>query len=321
MKALAIPGPVVAVDIGGTKTALLVADGTDGAAPRTDRIPTLPDEGPIPLFARIAEAVDTLLGPEADRADVTGVGLVCPGIATETGVLYAPHTPGWEELRVREVTGALFPGARVAVMNDVKAAALAEARQGLLAGAGHGIYLNVGTGLSCALVVDGTVLTGANGAAGEIGYQAAHPAEPGVREDRAPLEETFSGAALTALARAAAEEEGKGEGTGEDAGAGEGATAGTAFERAATDGAFGKEVGERMERFALAVANLAIAFDPARIVVGGGMARHDEVFTALTAALERYVPFPPELLRSRTYDDAALTGALIAAREAPGPGP
>ncbi|MFJ2172355.1 ROK family protein [Streptomyces sp. NPDC087851] len=306
MKALAIAGPVVAVDIGGTKTALLVADAEDGSTCRTDRIPTLPEEGPHPLFARIADAVDTLLGPGAHRADVSAVGLVCPGIVTATGVLYAPHTPGWEELRVRQEIATLFPGARIAVMNDVKAAALAEARQGGLAEVGHGIYLNVGTGLSCALVVGGTVLTGEHGAAGEIGYQVLDPAEPGVREGRAPLEEVFSGAALTALARARA---------------GDGATAGTAFQLAGTEAAFGEEIGRRIERFAAAVANLAIAFDPARIVVGGGMARHDEVFTALTAALERLVPFPPALLRSRGYDDAALTGALIAAREALSPEP
>ncbi|MFC9428809.1 ROK family protein [Streptomyces sp. NPDC056987] len=306
MKALASPGPMVAVDIGGTKTALLVTGGADGSARRTERIPTRPEEGPHPLFARIADTVDALLGPGAERADVRGAGLVCPGIVTETGVLFAPHTPGWEELRVRRAATALFPRATITVMNDVKAAALAEAREGRLAGVGHGIYLNVGTGLSCALVVGGTVLTGENGAAGEIGYQVLDPADPGVREDRAPLEEVFSGAALTALARAR---------TGEDA------TAGTAFELAATEAGFGAEIGDRLGRFAAAVANLAIAFDPARIVVGGGMARHDEVFTALAAALERLVPFPPTLLRSRTYDDAALTGALIAAREALSPGP
>ncbi|MFJ7996327.1 ROK family protein [Streptomyces sp. NPDC096310] len=306
MKALAISGPLVAVDIGGTKTALLVTDAEDGSARRTARIPTLPEEGPHPLFARIADAVDALLGPGADRADVTALGLVCPGIVTETGVLFAPHTPGWEDLRVRRVTAALFPGARIAVMNDVKAAALAEAREGRLAGVAHGIYLNVGTGLSCALVVGGTVLTGENGAAGEIGYQVFDPAAPGVREGRAPLEEAFSGAALTALARAEA---------------GPGATAGTAFQLAGSEAAFGAEIGGRIERFAAAVANLAIAFDPARIVVGGGMARYDEVFTALAAALERLVPFPPALLRSYGYDDAALTGALIAARETLSPEP
>lgn len=241
-----------------------------------------------------------LLGPGKVLRDVVGVGMVCPGIATDDGVLFAPNTPGWENLRVREALAGMFPAARITVMNDVKAAALAEVRQGLLNGVDYGLYLNIGTGLSCALVVRGTVLDGANGAAGEIAYQALDPDDLGARDGRAPLEEMFSGAALAEAARAWAEG---------------GATAGTAFDLARVEPDFSELVNKRMRRFATAVANLATAFDPARIVVGGGMAERTEVFAELAVALERLVPFPPALLRSDMHDDASLTGALIAARE------
>ncbi|MFI0815387.1 ROK family protein [Streptomyces sp. NPDC021098] len=304
MKALAPLGPVVAIDVGGTKTALLVAGQQGGSAPRADRLPTLAARGPRDLFARIEASLRRLLGPDAGLTDVVGVGMVCPGIATDDGVLFAPNTPGWENLRVRDVLADMFPAARITVMNDVKAAALAETRQGLLNGVEYGLYLNVGTGLSCALVVRGTVLDGANGAAGEIAYQVLDPDDPGVRDGRAPLEETFSGAALTEVARAWT---------------GDGTTAGTAFDLARAEPDFNELINVRVRRFATAVANLATAFDPARIVVGGGMAEHTEVFAELAVALKRLVPFPPGLLRSDMHDDAALTGALIAAREAARP--
>ena len=61
-------------------------------------------------------------------------------------------------------------GTPVTMATDVKAAALAEARWGALAGVDPGVYLNLGTGLAAAIVAGGRVLAGANGAAGEIGY-------------------------------------------------------------------------------------------------------------------------------------------------------
>ena len=52
----------------------------------------------------------------------------------------------------------------------MKAAAAAELRWGALAGCDPGIYLNLGTGLAAAIVAGGTVISGAHGASGEIGY-------------------------------------------------------------------------------------------------------------------------------------------------------
>lgn len=48
----------------------------------------------------------------------------------------------------------------VSVATDAKAAALAEARHGTLAGLRCGVFLNLGTGTSAATVVEGRVLTG-----------------------------------------------------------------------------------------------------------------------------------------------------------------
>ena len=81
---------------------------------------------------------------------------------------------------------------------DVKAAALAEARWGALAGADPGVYLNLGTGLAAAIVIGGVVLSGANGAAGEIGYNLRQLADVG-DAGYLTLEEAVSGRALARL--------------------------------------------------------------------------------------------------------------------------
>jgi len=67
------------------------------------------------------------------------------------------------------------------------------------------------------------------------------------------------------------------------------------------------------------VANLAIAVDPLRIVVGGGLVGSwDRIAPELRRALDAAVPFPPELTVARFPSDAPLVGALALGVEAAG---
>jgi glucokinase len=69
-----------------------------------------------------------------------------------------------------------------------------------------------------------------------------------------------------------------------------------------------------LDALAVQVANAAIALDPARIAVGGGlMNRADAVLAALERRLSAAVPFPPELVPARFVDDGPLRGAIALA--------
>ena len=69
-----------------------------------------------------------------------------------------------------------------------------------------------------------------------------------------------------------------------------------------------------MDALALMLANVAIAIDPARIAVGGGLMRSaDVVLPALATRLELAVPFPPELVAASFTEDGALRGAIALA--------
>src|SRR5262249_40520195 len=113
----------------------------------------------------------------------------------------APTIDGWGELPLGREVRAAFPGAAVRMETDAKAAAQAEARWGALVGVDPAIYLNLGTGLSAAIVVGGKVLHGSNGAgggaAGEIGYNLRATADVGVPlAARTMLEDMISGQGL-----------------------------------------------------------------------------------------------------------------------------
>jgi predicted NBD/HSP70 family sugar kinase len=69
-----------------------------------------------------------------------------------------------------------------------------------------------------------------------------------------------------------------------------------------------------LDALAVQVANMAIALDPARIAVGGGlMSRADAVLAALERRLRAAAPFPPELVPAEFVHDGPLRGAIALA--------
>ncbi|MER7174275.1 ROK family protein [Streptomyces mesophilus] len=184
------PLPVVlALDIGGTKTALTVAD-LHGARLADRTVETHADQGAQAGLKNAVDAARTLL----DGREPIAVGVSTIGIPGEDAVALAPNIPGWEELALGRELALAFPQSQLRLVNDVKAAARHEHDHGALAGADPGLYLNLGTGLAAAIVVGGTVLGGRHGAAGEIGYNLRSPADVGKR-DPVPLEAVVSGKA------------------------------------------------------------------------------------------------------------------------------
>jgi glucokinase len=292
---------VLAIDFGGTKIAVGTA-ALDGGIVASERINTDAANGAAQAVER---ALDLARELERRTAEQTGgrclaVGAVSPGIVREDSVALAPNVPGWGELALPSLLRDAIGTSAVAVGNDVNAAALAEARWGALAGADPGLLISLGTGIKAGIVIGGRVFTGANGAAGEIGYSLRDAADAiGFAHGHAPLEEFVGGRAI-----------------GERAGRALGAdlTAEEAFARAdLPDGFIEETVGE----LGLHVVNLAIALDPARIAVGGGLMAHAEaILPVLRARVAEGVPFAPDVVPAEFLHDGALRGAAALALEA-----
>jgi glucokinase len=290
---------VLALDFGGTKVALATA-GLDGEIAESLRLETDAPRGAQQVVDRaLVAAGDLIARTSALRGGrPIAVGAVSPGIVLEDGVLLAPNVPGWEELSLPALLREGLGLEPVRLMTDAKAAALAEARWGSLRDADPAVLLSLGTGLAAGVVVNGRVLSGANGAAGEIGYILRGTRdEAGAARGRAPLEEAVGGRAIgergsRLLGRAV--------------------TAEQVF--ASDDPRARALVSEVLAELAVHVANLAILIDPARIAVGGGlMGSGPRILAALGARLRDAVPFPPELVAARFGSDAALRGAVALA--------
>ncbi|HET6985235.1 MAG TPA: ROK family protein [Kribbella sp.] len=298
------PPVVLGLDFGGTKIAVAVGD-LSGRRLGVTTLDSLAEAGAAAAMARGLTAARDLLTDVAPGQELAGVGAATLGIPYDDRVELAPTFPGWGELPFGRLVREAFPGIPVRLGTDVKAAATAELRWGALADCDPGIYLNLGTGLATAIVAGGTVISGAHGASGEIGYNLRSAADVWISADeRTILEHIVSGQALETTGSARM---------------GKPVTAADVFAMASTEPDAAVLTEEFHRELAMHVVNLAIAIDPARIVVGGGLVgAWDRIAPELRRALDAAVPFPPELTVARFPSDAPLVGALALGVEAAG---
>jgi glucokinase len=295
---------VLGLDFGGTKIAVAVGD-LSGRRLGVTTVDSLAEAGAEAAMARGLAAARELLADVAPQGELAAVGAATLGIPYDDRVELAPTFPGWGELPFGKLIREAFPDVPVRLGTDVKAAAAAELRWGALVDCDPGIYLNLGTGLAVAIVAGGTVIAGAHGASGEIGYNLRTAADVGIAEaERTILEEVVSGQALEATGSARL---------------GQPVTAADVFALAGTQPDAAELTADFNRELALHVVNLAIAIDPVRIVGGGGLVGSwDQIAPELRRALDAAVPYPPELMVARFPTDAPLVGALALAVQAAG---
>jgi glucokinase len=160
---------VLGVDAGGSKVAAALVD-------RTGRVCYAIQEpmitgGAEASLACIAGAVEAVIaGSGVGRSAIQGVGFGIPGIVdAERGVGVASANLGWRNVPVRQRLNEIL-GLPCQIEEDVRTAALGEARLGAGRGLDSLFFLVIGTGIAGALVLDGKLLKGADNIAGEIGH-------------------------------------------------------------------------------------------------------------------------------------------------------
>jgi glucokinase len=291
-------GAVLALDIGGTKLAAAVGDRSAVLRHRRS-LPTCASRGAEAVLAAAVDLAKAVAEDErASGGDVAALGVSTMGIPRPGGVDLAPNVPGWAELDLYEAFRTAFPTLEVTCGNDVKAAALAEAIWGALAGIGCGAYLNLGTGIAASLVLAGEVVEGAHGAAGEIAYWLTEGAstQAMAADGALPTEEAIGGAGVARQANA---------------------IFGRPYSVAELVAMVDTEPRARVlleqvwDDIAALIANLAIVWDPEVVVLGGGYVGADEArIDRLARLVPRAVPYPPAVVRACFAADASLHGAV-----------
>ena len=200
-----------------------------------------------------------------DRQAVLGAGIGIPGPVDRARGTAGSSTilPGWVGLRIASEMEERL-GVPVQIENDANMGALAELTWGAGRDCANFAYVKAATGIGAGIVIDGRLLRGATGTAGEIGHTTLDEAGPLCYcGNRGCLETVASGPAIVELVGPVE---------------GERLTLSRVVERAAAgDVRCRRAVADAGREIGVAVAGLCNLINPERVIIGGLLSRAGEV--------------------------------------------
>jgi glucokinase len=303
----------VGVDIGGTKTAVVLSSALPGVLSRRE-FPTLPGQGSKPAIRRIMGSIREQCGTRAVHA----IGVSCGGpLNSAAGMIQAPpNLATWVDVPITRILSEEF-GVPCRLENDANAGAVAEHRFGAGRGTRNMVFLTMGTGLGAGIIADGRLYRGTCDAAGEIGHVRLTRTGPVGYYKAGSVEGWASGGGLAQVAAAAVA---KARGSDQTTRLAESPTAKDVAEAAAAGDALAKQlIRATGRRLGETLAILVDILNPQRIVVGGLAMRLGEDLLAPARAVMRREGLPasvavcdvvPAELHEQIGDLAALCVAV-----------
>ncbi len=317
---------VVGVDLGATNVRAAVLDrATEQVVARSANISARGMDGPEATAGQMARAAqEAMTKANVTSGDVLGVGIAVPGHvkAAEGLVLWAPNFKDqWKRVPIAQLVGDQLENLPVHLGNDANLAALGEFTFGAGRDVRHLVMLTMGTGIGGGIIVDGKLVEGADGGAGEVGHMLLHP---GGRGGNAAFGSLEGECQISAIVERAARkiQSGRASVLAEQmdydrhiltpAMIAEAAQAGDAVAIETFD-----ETGYFM---GLAVASLINLFNPEMVVIGGGVALAGETIlapirrTALACSI-RTLSRTCRILGADLGDNAGILGAAALAMQ------
>lgn len=303
---------VLAIDIGGTKTAIGLVDPETGKILKQEKFPT-EKSSPEAFIEKIFDASAAYI-KEASAIGIAAAGLTDP----ENGTLIkAPNLPkSFENLQLAATLEARTK-LPTTIDNDAHCFTLAEAHFGQGKGKNLVLGVTLGTGIGGGITFQGRLLTGALNAAGELGHiTLAHNTIPTTNPKSLPrcscgktghLESYASGSAMTRLYK---------EATGESANAIE--IENIALGKTGTKGQqkIAQKINEKTaEALAAGLASAIHILNPDCVILGGGLLRMKMYTEATKKALNQHLAFnqlsKTPILDATLGDNAQLIGAAM----------
>ena len=161
---------VLGIDIGGTNTVFGIVDAR-GQVIASDSIKTKKHAEFDDYVSELHASIERLLRINDAEDKIQGVGIGAPNANYYTGeIVNPPNLPWGPVIPLAEKVSASFGGIPVAVTNDANAAALGEMTYGAARGMNDFIMITLGTGVGSGIVINGRMVYGHDGNAGELGH-------------------------------------------------------------------------------------------------------------------------------------------------------
>ncbi|MEG1992962.1 MAG: ROK family glucokinase [Acetivibrio sp.] len=168
----------VGIDLGGTTVKMGLFSPAGDILFKWE-ITTRKEEKGKHILPDIAEALKLeLANRNIQKEDVIGIGIGVPGPVLAEKVVFECVNLGWDRVEVAAQMEKLTGIANIKVGNDANVAALGEMWKGGGEGFDSIVMITLGTGVGGGIIVNGRILTGSNGAAGEIGHITVNTREP-----------------------------------------------------------------------------------------------------------------------------------------------
>ena len=309
--------PVIAVDVGGTKT-IVAAVLSDGKVISRRFYLTQADEGATEVIKRLSSAINKSISQaKSTGKEPIGIGIGVAGILdTRRGIVTtSPNLPGWRNVPVREIIAARS-GLATFLINDANAAALGEYNFGAGRGFDNMLYITVSTGIGGGIIINGELSSGADGCAGEWGHMTLEPDGPQCHCGNFGCLEALAGG--WAIAKEAVTRIEKGESSA-IAGLVDGRidyiTAEIVAKAARKGDRLASEIVSRAANYlGIGLASLVNIFNPDLIVIGGGLSKMGNMLLkpAKRIIKERAFELPAKtvrIVRAHLGSNAGIVGA------------
>ena len=262
---------LLGIDLGGTKLASALFT-EDGSILSKESVPLGDCAGP-----EVGKLITGLIMKQFKTSEAKGIGLASVGISvpgisyTKSGNVWAPNIRGWNEYpllaEVREVTGDI----PVIIDSDRACHILGEVWMGNARGCKDAVFLAVGTGIGAGILVHGEVLRGSNDIAGAIGWMALNRPFEDKYTECGCFEYHASGEGIAKVTRQLLSEYSYYTGSLKKGNI-ERINAYDLFAAYENGDSLASEViGQCIEFWGMAAANIVSLFNPEKIIFGGGV--------------------------------------------------
>ena len=164
----------IGIDIGGTNTKFGIVD-KNGHILKQDRLLTNDPEGVQDFIDELHLRIMPLINEFGGLGNFAGIGIGAPNGNYYTGnIEYAANLKWRGIIPFAKMTSEKF-GLKIKLTNDANAAAMGEMMYGCAKGMKHFIVITLGTGVGSGIVIDGKIVLGHDGFAGELGHTIIRP--------------------------------------------------------------------------------------------------------------------------------------------------
>ncbi len=298
------------VDIGGTSVKLALFNSEEAVVSKWEVPTNTLNEGEAILPDILSSIEEKMQEFNVTRENIIGIGVGVPAPVLKSGIVNGSANLGWKYKEVKREMEE-YIGVPVYVGNDANVAALGEMWKGGGMGYQNIIMVTLGTGVGGGLINEGTIISGAHGAGGEIGHLCVNYQE----EDHCGcgktgcLEQYSSATGIVRLAKKRLAKDQKASSLRNLE-----VTAKDVFDAVKAGDEVACEIANEVAQYlGHALANLAVITDPEAIVIGGGVSRAGDVLVELVEKYYKEKQFfantEVQFLLATLGNDAGVYGA------------